>query len=197
MQQQLLLVTNNTNKLIEIKDILDTQISLLTLNDVGITEDIPEPHSTIGENAIAKTVYAFNKVNMNCFGEDTGLEIESLNGKPGVKSARYAGENRNFNANINKVLAEMEGLTHRNARFYTVMALVFRGKLHLFEGICEGSITKEPIGSNGFGYDTIFIPNGDNRTFAEMELHEKQLFSHRQKALKQMIIFYNKANIID
>ncbi len=193
MKQQLLLTTNNVNKLAEIKHILGDTISLLSLADVGIAEDIPEPHDTIGENAIAKTVYAFNKLNIHCFGEDTGLEIEALNGKPGVKSARYAGEDRNFRANINKVLADMEGVTNRNARFYTMMALVFRGKLHLFEGICDGIITKEPVGNHGFGYDAIFIPNGDTRTFAEMQLHEKQLYSHRHKALKQMIFFLQQS----
>jgi XTP/dITP diphosphohydrolase len=187
--QQLLLATNNANKLLEIKDVLGNSIELLSLQDVGIIEDIPEPHNTIGENAIAKTVYAYNKVQINCFGEDTGLEINALVGKPGVKSARYAGENRDFEANLHKVLTEMEGVADRTARFYTVMALVNNRKLHVFEGICEGTITEKPIGTNGFGYDSIFIPTGETRTFAEMQLFEKQLFSHRQKALRQMIIF--------
>jgi XTP/dITP diphosphohydrolase len=191
MTKRFVLATNNANKIKEIKNAVPSDLILLSLEDIGITEDIPEPHLTIGENAIAKVAYVYEKANMACIAEDTGLEIEALHGEPGVKSARYAGEERNNAANIEKVLTGLKNSENKNARFYTLMTLCLDGKLFMFEGICNGKIIEEIRGTDGFGYDPIFIPDGSTKTFGEMNLEEKQTFSHRKKALDKLLMFLN------
>ena len=161
----------------------------MTLEEAGIDIDIPEPHDTIEANASEKSKTIFKLTRQNCFGEDTGLEVFALNGEPGVKSARYAGDHKNFEANIDKLLAKLNGVQNRNAQFKTVISLMWNEKEHLFDGITEGKIIHERKGENGFGYDSVFIPNGSNKTYAEMELTEKNIFSHRRKATDKLIEF--------
>lgn len=191
MPRKFILATSNPNKIIEIKDAISSDFTIISLEEAGILEPIPEPHNTIGENAVAKAAYVYEKTNMCCVAEDTGLEVEALNGEPGVKSARYAGEQRNTTDNINKLLANLNNNPNRAARFYTVISLCHEGKLFTFEGECKGFITREQRGQGGFGYDTIFKPLGSNKTFAEMPLAEKQTFSHRKKALDKLTGFIN------
>jgi XTP/dITP diphosphohydrolase len=191
-KKTLIFATNNQHKVAEIKFALNNQFDIVTLKEAGITIDIPEPHDTFEANASEKSTTIFRLTQKDCFGEDTGLQVECLNGEPGVKSARYAGDGGDFKENIEKLLHNMEGCTNRNAQFKTVIALVLKGKEYFFEGICTGTITKFPIGSNGFGYDSVFVPSGANITFAEMSLIEKSAFSHRKKALDKLISFLTK-----
>ena len=185
----LVFATNNQHKVDEIQSLVGKDFHIIALKEAGITIDIPEPHDTLKENACekARTIHALTQ--KNCFSEDTGLEIDFLHGAPGVKSARYAGEDRDFQANIDKVLHELNNTTQRTAQFRTVICLIWENKEYYFEGICKGNITTQMHGEKGFGYDPIFIPNGSNKSFAEMLMDEKNTFSHRQKAVTQLFSF--------
>ncbi|MDB5152235.1 MAG: non-canonical purine diphosphatase [Mucilaginibacter sp.] len=193
MPVRLIFATNNRHKLEEVAAKINDEIQLLTLEDIGCTDDIVETGSTFEENAGIKSRYVYNQYHLNCFGDDSGLIVDALNGEPGVYSARYAGEHGDHAANINKVLEKLKGARDRKARFKTVVSLMWDGDEHLFEGIVEGTIRHEPVGSGGFGYDPIFQPDGYNITFAEMSLEEKNKISHRAKAMEKLITFLNKA----
>jgi len=189
MNKQFVFATNNKHKLEEISGILGDKIKLLSLADIGCFDEIPEDHETLEENAEQKAFYIFNKYHLDCFADDTGLEIDALHGEPGVYSARYAGENCSFEDNMKKVLAAMEGIVNRKARFRTVIALIENGKLTTFQGEIQGVITHEKHGLLGFGYDPVFLPDGFDRTFAEMELAEKNRISHRAIAVHKLISY--------
>jgi XTP/dITP diphosphohydrolase len=188
----LVFATNNNNKVLEIRKVLPPHFVITTLKEAGIFVDIPEPHETLQANAIEKVDYIFKSTNQNAFAEDTGLQVEALNGEPGVKSARYAGDAKSDIKNIELLLKNLKGIENRNANFTTIIALRFNGSLHVFEGVCEGKIIDHPTGENGFGYDSIFIPNGSTKTFAQMTMDEKNIFSHRKKATKKLIDFLNR-----
>lgn len=188
----LIFATNNNHKVQEIRSVLPNWLQIITLQEAGILVDIPEPHPTIEANAIEKVDFIYKLKNENCFGEDTGLEVEALHGEPGVKSARYAGEGKNSLDNIELLLKNLGESPNRNAQFKTVIALRFNGELHRFTGICKGIISFTPNGAQGFGYDPIFVPDGSDKTFAQMSLEEKNKFSHRKKATQQLIEFFNK-----
>ncbi|HRO45676.1 RdgB/HAM1 family non-canonical purine NTP pyrophosphatase [Agriterribacter sp.] len=190
--QKLIFATNNQHKTEEIRSVLKGRFNIITLAEAGIDIDIPEPFDTLEENAKEKATTIYNLTGISCFGEDTGLETNALNGEPGVKSARYAGEERDFAANIEKLLNRLRGKADRTARFRTVISLMLEGREHRFEGICEGYIAEEPRGEKGFGYDPVFIPLHSNRTFAEMSLAEKNQYSHRGKAMEQLVQFLIK-----
>lgn len=192
MINQLVMATANQNKIKEIKRKLGEAYQFLSLLDIDCTEDVPETQPTIEGNALQKARYVYDKYGYNCFAEDTGLEIEALNGRPGVKTARYAGEDKNNTNNINKVLGELEGQTNRKARFKTVVALIIDGKEYLFEGLAPGKITQKPIGEDGFGYDPVFQPKGYEITFAEMDMAEKNKISHRAKAISKLKDFLDQ-----
>ena len=185
---KLLFATNNQHKIEEIQFATGDRIKVIGLKDAGISIDIPEPHDTLEKNASEKSSTIFALTGLSCFGEDTGLEVEALNGEPGVKSARYAGTGFSED-NIKKLLHQLEHQTKRNARFRTVISLIWNGSEHLFSGICEGVIINERKGIGGFGYDPVFMPSGSNRTFGEMEPEEKNRFSHRKKAADQLVLF--------
>lgn len=187
----LVFASNNKNKILEIQSILDGSIKILSLEDIGCHEDIPETADTIEGNAILKADYVTKKYGYDCFADDTGLEISALNGEPGVYSARYAGEQRNSDDNMNKVLNGLNNVSNRKAHFKTVIALNLNGKQHLFTGIVDGSITQDKKGDQGFGYDPIFQPEGYEETFAELPLTVKNKISHRGKATQQLIDFLN------
>ena len=187
--EKLIFATNNKNKVTEIRNVLGNLFDIITLEEAGILIDIPEPHDTLEANATEKSSTIYKLTQKNCFSEDTGLEVKALNGEPGVKSARYAGEDRAFDANIKKLLLNLEGIENRKAHFRTVISLILSEKEYQFEGICEGEIIKEQRGTNGFGYDPIFIPEGSTKTFAEMDMNEKNKFSHRKKAMNKLIEF--------
>lgn len=187
--QQLVFATNNAHKLEEVSEKLNGNIKLLSLNDINCHDDIPETGTTFNQNASLKSCYIFNRYRLNCFGDDSGLEIDALNGEPGVYSARYAGEHGNHAANIQKVLQNMQSASNRNARFRTVISLIWEGQEHFFEGAVEGTIRHELSGNGGFGYDPIFQPDGYNITFAEMTMTQKNAISHRAKAVEQMAAF--------
>jgi XTP/dITP diphosphohydrolase len=196
---ELIFATNNRHKLKEIGALLDERYKLLGLWDLGAAEEIPEDHDTLEENASQKAWHIYNKFNRSCFADDTGLEVNALNGAPGVYSARYARigtltfpEMEPASGNIKKLLLEMEGITERQARFRTVISLVLNGTEYRFEGIVEGEITREPSGKDGFGYDPVFRPKGDSRTFAEMDLELKNKISHRARAVQELIQFLNR-----
>lgn len=188
---KLIFATNNQHKVDEIRSVLGKKLEIITLKEAGIDKDIPEPFDTLHENASAKSRTIYELTGINCFSEDTGLEVTALNGEPGVKSARYAGNNRSFDANIEKLLSNLAGKANRSARFRTVISVIIDNKETLFEGICEGKITERSIGTNGFGYDPVFIPNGSGKTFAEMNMEEKNSFSHRRKATEKLVAFLN------
>jgi len=185
----ILFATANKNKAKEIQEFLEGTFSLLTLKDIDLTENIPETASTIEGNAKQKADYITEHFELDCFADDTGLEINALNGEPGVLSARYAGEHRNDNDNIALLLNKLNGVKDRSARFKTVIALNINGQQHLFEGIVNGLIRSEKSGANGFGYDPIFEPENCGRTFGEMTLEEKNSCSHRTRAFSKMITF--------
>ena len=196
---ELIFATTNRHKLKEIGALLDERYKLLGLWDLGAAEEIPEDHDTLEENASQKAWHIYNKFNRSCFADDTGLEVNALNGAPGVYSARYARigtltfpEMEPASGNIKKLLLEMEGITQRQARFRTVISLVLNGTEYRFEGIVEGEITREPSGKDGFGYDPVFRPKGDSRTFAEMDLELKNKISHRARAVQELIQFLNR-----
>jgi XTP/dITP diphosphohydrolase len=193
---KLIFATNNRHKVEEIQAAIGHILEVVSLEEAGIDVDIPEPYDTLEENAQEKSRVIHEMTRQNCFSEDTGLETDALNGEPGVKSARYAGENKDFTANIHKLLDRLGTTTERTARFRTVISLIWEGKEYLFEGICEGKIMTELRGQQGFGYDPVFIPDGSNRTFAEMSMEEKNGFSHRKKAADKLVLFlqqYHKA----
>jgi len=189
---KLVFATNNLNKIKEIQQLIPSDITLLSLKDIGCTEDIPETQDTILGNAIEKANYIKQHYGYDCFADDTGLEVETLNGAPGVFSARYAGEQRNANDNMEKLLNNLQDKTNRNAQFKTVIALILNGQPHTFTGICKGSITTEKKGHQGFGYDPIFKPNNYKQTFAEMNLELKNQIGHRGKAIRQLVDFLSK-----
>jgi XTP/dITP diphosphohydrolase len=186
---ELVFATNNQNKVTEIRSILKDPFHIITLKEAGIEIDIPEPHETLEANASEKSGIIHQITNKNCFSEDTGLEVNSLNGEPGVKSARYAGEGRIFEDNINLLLKNLEDKTDRSAQFRTVVSLIWDKQEYLFTGICKGNIIEVQKGIEGFGYDPIFVPEGSTLTFAEMGMEEKNKFSHRKKAVAQLIEF--------
>ena len=187
----LVFATNNQHKVEEIQSLVGKDFKIIPLKEAGIDIDIPEPYDTLNENAATKARTIHQLTNQNCFSEDTGLEIDFLDGAPGVKSARYAGADRDFQANIDKVLHELNHTTQRTAQFRTVICLIWENKEYYFEGICKGHIAPQMHGEKGFGYDPIFIPNGSTKSFAEMTMEEKNNFSHRQKAVTQLFSFLN------
>jgi len=189
---QLIFATNNPNKLNEVKALTPCYIELLSPKDIDCLEDIPETQDTIEGNATQKANYIKKNYGYDCFADDTGLEVEALHGAPGVYSARYAGEQRNANDNMDKVLQELENKQNRSAEFKTVIALQFNGKLHTFTGICKGVITETKKGNKGFGYDPIFQPKDCSQTFAEMDLELKNSIGHRGQAINQLIKFLSK-----
>lgn len=186
---KLVFATNNANKLKEVKALLPDHIELLSLQDIGCYEDIPETAETIEGNAFQKVDFVKKKFGYDCFADDTGLEVEALDGRPGVHSARYAGEDKSSEANIDKLMRELEGETNRKARFKTLIAMELEGKQYSFSGICDGNIIFERKGEQGFGYDPVFKPEGNSKTFAEMSLSEKAEFSHRARATRKLIEF--------
>ena len=186
---KLVFATNNPHKVKELQSILGNRFNILSLKDIGCFEEIPENSDTLEGNASGKAFYVYNKYKINCFADDTGLEIDALNGKPGVYSARYAGENKNSEDNMQKVLEELKGNNNRKAFFRTVISLIIDGKETQFEGVVHGNILKTPRGDSGFGYDPIFQPEGYTTTFAEMLLSEKNKISHRGNAVKKLVKF--------
>ena len=192
---KIVFATNNAHKLSEIRGILGESFEVLSLNDIGCHEDIPETGTTLEENALQKAEYIYNKYGYDCFADDTGLEVEALNGEPGVFSARYAGgEGHDSEANMQKLLHNLEGTENREARFRTIIALVIReegatASVHRFEGIVNGCITKEKSGAEGFGYDPIFQPEGYDKTFAELGTEVKNKISHRARAVSKLAAF--------
>jgi XTP/dITP diphosphohydrolase len=193
----LIFATNNEHKVSEIQSLLTKDINVITLKQAGINIDIPEPYDTLQANANTKAKTIFEITKQNCFSEDTGLEIDALNGAPGVHSARYAGTDRNFNANIEKVLANLKNYENRKAQFRTVICLIWNEKEYYFEGICRGQIAEQNSGTAGFGYDPIFIPEGATKSFAEMTMDEKNSYSHRQKAVTQLFSFLQSINKVN
>ena len=185
----LVFATNNENKVKEIRAVLGDRFSIITLQEAGINIDITEPHDTLEANATEKSLTIYNMTGKNCFSEDTGLEIFALNGAPGVLSARYAGEQKSSEDNITKVLTELDGNENRKAQFRTVISLILEGKEHQFEGVCPGTILTARQGGKGFGYDPIFVPDGAHKAFAEMDMNEKNQYSHRAKAFHKLVNF--------
>lgn len=191
--KEIVFATNNRHKLEEITAVVGEQFRILSLEDIGCNDDIPETADTLEGNASMKSHFVLDRYAKNCFADDTGLEIEALNGRPGVYSARYAGPGNDHQKNMDKVLREMEGVTNRKARFRTVISLILDGREHQFEGIVDGRIRHERSGKKGFGYDPIFQPDGFNITFAEMDLAEKNKVSHRARAMAKLISFLKTA----
>lgn len=189
MKTTLIFATNNQHKVDEIRSVIGDQFEIITLKEAGIDIDIPEPHDTLKANATEKSQTIHTLTQKNCFSEDTGLEVDVLNGEPGVKSARYAGDGRDFQKNIDKLLLNLEGKPNRYARFRTVISLILDNKEYFFEGVCEGEILSVQSGKSGFGYDPVFKPTGGNKSFADMSMEEKNVFSHRQKAVTQLLNF--------
>src|SRR5690554_583296 len=192
---ELIFATQNPNKVKEIQNQLTENIKVLSLSDLNYSEDLEETQNTLEGNAWQKADFIYEHFNRNCFADDTGLEVEALNNEPGVYSARYAGAEKSFEANMNKVLEKLKGKDNRNARFRTVIALIIDGEKYEFEGICEGEIIENKRGEEGFGYDPIFQPKGYNKTFAEMDLSEKNKISHRGIAVKKLIDFLLKYEV--
>lgn len=186
---QLVFATNNDNKIKEIRSLLGDVFEIITLQEAGIDIDIPEPHDTLEENAREKSSTIYKMTGQSCFSEDTGLEVAILDGAPGVLSARYAGEQKSAADNIVKLLGELQDQTDRSARFRTVISLIINGKEHQFEGVCQGHILEKAQGGKGFGYDPVFAPEGENRSFAEMDLAEKNRYSHRARAFAGLVAY--------
>ena len=189
---KLVFATHNSGKLKEVEKLFPKNIELLSLDDIGCNEDIPENGQTLEENALAKAQYVKNNYGLDCFADDTGLVTDALGGAPGVWSARYAGPKKDPVQNMNKLLHELEGQSNRAARFKTVIALVLNGETSIFSGVAEGMIIEKARGDGGFGYDPVFVPEGEHRTFAEMSLAEKNRISHRAKALEKLSKHLNK-----
>ena len=188
---KLIFATHNKHKVEEIRSVLGAGLQVMSLDEAGIRDEIPEPHDTLEENASEKSRYIYNLTGQNCFSEDTGLEVDALGGAPGARSARYGGEDRSFDRNMDKLLREMHGVQNRKARFRTVISLLIEGKETLFEGVCEGRIGFEKKGTRGFGYDPVFFPDGQQVSFGEMSLEEKSAYSHRAKAVEKLVTFLN------
>ena len=184
--------TNNSNKIAEVSILISNQIEIISLKDIGCNEDIIESKNTIIDNAILKANYIKNNYGYDCFADDTGLEVDFLNGRPGVYSKRFAGENSTDELNMEKLLECMKESNNRNARFRTVIALNINNQVITFTGLCEGKILKQKRGNNGFGYDPIFLPKGYNNSFGEMSVIEKNKIAHRSKAVKKLINYLNK-----
>ncbi|MCL4117818.1 UNVERIFIED_CONTAM: hypothetical protein GTU68_054807 [Idotea baltica] len=189
---KLIFATNNANKLSEVKQLLGNEFEIISLADIGYTKDIPEPFDTLEENSLTKAKTIYDKFKVNCFAEDTGLEVEALNGEPGVLSARYAGIEKDANANMNKILTNLSNKANRNAQFRTVATLILNGVEFQFEGIVKGEITKTKRGEDGFGYDPIFKAKDYDNTFAEMDKSTKNNISHRGKAISALVVFLRK-----
>ena len=186
---KLVFATNNQHKLRELQQILGDEFQLLSLNDIGCNEEIPENQQTLEGNAAEKSFFIYNKYGHNCFADDTGLEIEALNGEPGVFSARYAGEEKSADANMHKVLEKMKEIKNRKARFRTVISLVIDGNERQFEGVVDGTVLDERRGDEGFGYDPVFQPDGYLQTFAEMDPVQKNQISHRGRAVQKLVSY--------
>ena len=193
---ELIIASQNQNKLVEFKKILGDKIKLFSLSDIGLNQEIPENEKTIKKNAMFKAKFVNTQTGKNVFADDTGLEIDSLNGEPGVYSARYSGVDRNSDKNIELVLRKLKNKANRNSRFKTIISLIIDGKSVNFEGVVEGKITEEKRGSNGFGYDPIFQPNGYSSTFGEMSLKEKNKISHRSIAINKMVQYLKENNLL-
>lgn len=192
MKKKLVVATNNAHKLEEIAAILGNEMELLSLKDIQCNVDIPETANTLEGNARQKAMYIYENYGMDCFADDTGLEVEALDGAPGVFSARYAGDGHNSEANMQKLLAELDGKENRKAQFRTAICLIMHGKEYLFEGIVKGIIIKEKRGNTGFGYDPIFVPEGHSLTFAELGNDIKNTISHRARAVEKLCQFLQK-----
>ncbi|MBF4470020.1 non-canonical purine NTP diphosphatase [Flavobacterium sp. HJJ] len=192
---KIVFATNNKNKIKEIQSMLPQSIEIISLESIGCNEDIPETAATIEGNAVLKADYVTQKYGYDCFADDTGLEVDALNGEPGVFSARYAGEQKSAADNMDKLLLNLDNKTNRDAQFKTVIALNIKGEQHLFTGIARGTITLEKYGDQGFGYDPIFKPEGFQETFAQLSLETKNAISHRGKAVKELIAFLNQDSI--
>jgi XTP/dITP diphosphohydrolase len=189
---EIIFASNNVNKIREISNVLGSNFILLSLKDIDMDEDIPENELTLEGNALLKARHIFKAAGMNVFADDTGLEVEALNGQPGVHSARFAGENKDSDANIEKLLSLLENESNRKARFRTIIALILNGREYLFEGSVAGTIISKRRGKEGFGYDPVFIPEGNTLTFAEMDLDEKNKISHRAKAFESLRMFLSE-----
>ncbi|WP_374541176.1 non-canonical purine NTP diphosphatase [Flavobacterium sp.] len=189
---KLVFASNNKNKIAEIQQLIGDKFEIVSLEDIGCTEDIPETAETIEGNAILKAQYVYDKYGLSCFADDTGLEIDALQGEPGVYSARYAGEQKNADDNMALVLQKLENKTNRSAQFKTIIALNFGSEHFLFEGIVKGTITPVKRGNEGFGYDPIFQPEGFDVTFAEMSMQQKATISHRGKAVEKLVNFLKR-----
>jgi len=189
---RIIFATNNDHKVEEIQAAIGNSLQVVSLREAGIDIDIPEPHDTLEANATEKSSTIHRLTGDSCFSEDTGLEVLALNGEPGVKSARYAGDGRSHRDNIEKLLHNLENNPDRRARFRTVISLIWQEKEYQFEGVCNGNILLAPTGEGGFGYDPIFVPEGETRSFAQMSLEEKNRYSHRRKAADQLVAFLQK-----
>ena len=188
---EFIFATNNPNKVNEVKQLIKSTIKIVSLKDINFNEELEETGKTLEDNALQKAIFIFNKYNLSCFADDSGLEIEALNNQPGVLSARYAGDQKNAIDNMNKVLREMKKISNRSCSFKTTISLIVSNKSYLFTGEIKGSITKEKRGENGFGYDPIFLPLNHNKTFGEMNLAEKNKISHRAIAVNKLCEFLN------
>ena len=189
---ELVFATNNKNKILEIKNLIQKNIKLLSLSDIGFKGEIIEDGNSLHENSLIKAKFIRSKYGINCFADDTGLEVHSLNNEPGIYSSRYAGYPINTNDNIKKLINNLERFSNKSARFRTVISLIINENIYSFEGVINGNIITEIKGKKGFGYDPVFIPNGYNKTFAELSLKEKNLISHRSIAVNKMIRFLEK-----
>lgn len=191
----LLFATNNQHKVDEIKSIQGINYRIISLQEAGINIDIPEPYETLEENAREKATVIFKLTGLDCFSEDTGLEVNALNGEPGVKSARYAGDGKSFEKNIEKLLYNLKGVDNRTAQFRAVLSLIINGIEYTFDGVCKGTILAYTQGEGGFGYDPVFMPLGAKQTFAEMDMEVKNRYSHRKKAMDKLVSFLNTPGI--
>ncbi|HOH74706.1 MAG: non-canonical purine NTP diphosphatase [Paludibacteraceae bacterium] len=196
MKHTFIFATNNKHKLEEIQQIVGDKLSILSLQDMNFREDIPENEPTIEGNALYKARFIYNRFGKDCFADDTGLEVVALNGEPGVLSARYAGEEKNYQSNNELLLKNLNPFPNKSARFKTVIACVLEGREYVFEGIIEGTIVNEPKGKNGFGYDPIFQPSGYQQTFAELSEEVKNTISHRARAMESLFMFLQQNHII-
>lgn len=194
---KLIFATGNPHKIKEVAEMLEgnSSFEVISMKDYGINEDIPETSPTIEGNALQKARFLFDKYHLNCFSEDTGLEIESLNGEPGVYSARYAGPERDANANMDLVIKNLHGIKNRNAQFRTVIALIIHGKEYTFEGIVKGEMAEQKTGTGGFGYDPLFVPDGYDRSFGELDASVKNQISHRARALSKLVDFLKNHDV--
>ena len=189
---KILFATNNAHKLSEVSEVLGDGVRLLTPRDCGVTEEIPETQPTLEGNALQKARYLHERTGLDCFADDTGLEVAALGGAPGVRSARYATDGHDFAANNRLLLRNLEGAANRRARFRTVICLILGGEEHFFEGIVEGRIAEHESGTEGFGYDPLFVPDGSDRSFARMNAEEKNALSHRGRAVRQLADYLHK-----